>query len=138
MFGIDTRYKRDLTRMKKMLKKAPPEVRKAVKQEWNALCLAFRELMQNRHLEGGTTVDRLARRSSLLYSSLRHEVKVTTKSVEASVWFLDDVKSYAPTHEKGDSARNIPARMNMRNEWDKFLPHFKKGGEEGIARGLKK
>jgi len=83
--------------------------------------------MQDRHLEGGTTEDRLSRRSSNLYNSLRHEVVINDLNINASVWFLSGVQDYAPTHEYGDTSRNIPARMNMRNEWKNFYTRFKAG-----------
>lgn len=124
-------------RIIKALKKAPDEIKKEVKKEWNVEALAFRTLMQDKHLEGGTTEDRLARRTSTLYSSLKHEVIITKKEVNVSVWFLDIVSDYAPTHEEGDESRNIPARMNLKNEWNDFQSRFFVAAERGIERGLK-
>ena len=119
------------------LKNAPAKVVREVKKEWNVEALAFRSLMQDLHLSGGTTVDRLARRTSTLYSSLKHEVVINKKDVNVSVWFLDTVADYAPTHEKGDESRNIPPRMNLENEWVAFENKFFVAAEVGIERGLK-
>jgi hypothetical protein len=131
---IDRRSQR---KVEKALTKAPPAIRKGIQRKWNVLMLEFRQLMQDRHLEGGTTHDRLARRTSTLYNALMHEAEITDKDVKASVWFLPIVKDYAPTHEFGDETRNIPARMNMRREWKGFEKRFVNAAEKGAAEGIR-
>ncbi len=123
-------------RLNRTLKRAPKEIQQSIKQRWNVTALVFRRLMQDKHLSGGTTATRLKRITSTLFSSLRHEVIITAERIQVSVWFLDSVKDYAPTHEKGDPSRNIPARMNLMNEWKGFTNRFVKDAEDGIAEGL--
>ncbi len=122
--------------MRRTLQKAPGFIKKDVVQRWNVSALLFRQLMQNRHLSGRTTRDRLARRSSNLYNALRHEVKLSIFLVQVSVWFIDTVKDYAPTHEYGDDSRNIPPRMNLRSKWRKFIPKFRRDVREAFEKGL--
>jgi hypothetical protein len=93
-------------------------------REWNADILAFRAFMQDRHLSGGTTADRLARRSSNLYNSLTHSTEVVGDEIKARIGFLAAVKGYALVHEYGSALRNIPPRMNMRAEWSRIEPYF--------------
>ncbi len=122
--------------LRRTLQKAPSLIKKDIVQRWNVSALLFRRLMQDRHLSGGTTKDRLARRSSNLYNALRHEVKLSSFLIQVSVWFIDTVKDYAPTHEYGDKSRNIPPRMNLRTKWKKFRPKFKRDVWEGFTKGL--
>lgn len=122
---------------RRALQTAPPKIKKNIVQRWNVSALDFRRLMQRRHLSGGTTKDRLARRTSTLYNSLRHEAKLTRSLIQVSVWFLDTVSDYAPTHEYGDPDRNIPARMNLRRKWREFRAKFFRDAREGMEEGLR-
>lgn len=128
--------RRQFQSMRRTLQKAPTFIKKDVVKRWNVSALRFRRLMQDRHLSGGTTRDRLARRSSNLYNALRHEVKLSTFLIQVSVWFIDTVKDYAPTHEFGDSSRNIPPRMNLRKKWKTFVPKFERDVREAMTKGL--
>lgn len=134
--GIEFDKKQE-ARLLRTLRRATTKIKNDLERRWNNSALDFRRLMQDQHLEGGTTADKLARRTSTLYSSLRHEVKLTRDRVNVSVWFLDSVRDYAPTHEFGDAGRNIPARMNMAKEWKKFNKRFDKDANEAVSRGLR-
>jgi hypothetical protein len=137
---VEVTIKSDTAGFKRILRKyrnAPKEIQTKLVQKWNVTALAFRQLMQDKHLEGGTTHDRLARRTSTLYNSLRHEAKVDGKDTNVAVWFLDIVEDYAPTHEYGDPSRNIPARMNLRDEWKVFQRRFRQDAEDAISEGLR-
>lgn len=122
--------------MRRTLQKASGFIKKDVVKRWNVSALLFRKLMQDRHLSGGTTKDRLARRSSNLYNALRHEVKLSSFLIQVSVWFIDTVKDYAPTHELGDTSRNIPPRMNFRSKWKKFRLKFERDVRDAMKKGL--
>ena len=128
---------RGLTRLIRKIDKAPKEIQSDLIKRWNVTVVSFRQLMQDRHLEGGTSKDRLARRSSNLYNNLKHEVKVDGKDTQVSVWFTDIVSDYAPTHEFGDPSRNIPARMNLRKEWKGYRQRFRTDAEQAINKGLR-
>ena len=87
--------------------------------------LDFVNMMQDNHLSGGTTEDRLARRSSNLFNSIFSEVVFIDGDPAVHIGFLSAVQAYAPTHEYGDAARNIPARMNLRTEGEAWMPKFR-------------
>lgn len=134
---VQTKLNRNQFRsMRRTVQKAPGFIKKNVVKRWNNSALVFRRLMQDRHLSGGTTKDRLARRSSNLYNALRHEVRLSSFLIQISVWFIDVVKDYAPTHEFGDTSKNIPPRMNLRSKWKKFRPKFERDVREAMEKGL--
>lgn len=130
-------HSKGVRRLRNTLLRAPKEIKQNVKRRWNVTALDFRRLMQDMHLSGGTTEDRLQRVSSNLYNSLKHEVTITREIINVSVWFIDTVKDYAPTHEHGDPSRNIPARMNLGVEWRNYITNFIREAEEGVEEGLR-
>jgi len=124
-------------RLKRTLQRAPQEIKDRIIRKWSESCLKFLRLMHDKHLTGGTTVDRLAVQGGMLHKAMYHEVIIKGKDVNASVWFDSAVADYVPTHEYGDPSRNIPARMNLRREWKKFRPTFIRDAEDGISEGLR-
>lgn len=137
MFSVETKInKSQFTELKGFIQKAPDAIKQGIEMRWNLALEAFKRLMQDKHLEGGTTVDRLARRSSNLYNSLVYEVKITARQLKGSVWFLPAVGDYAPTHEHGDPSRGIPPRMNLINEWDRYEKTLLIATQQGIKEGL--
>lgn len=137
MFNVSFTYNTaKFANVKDVFRRAPEQIKQSIERHWNVALEAFKRLMQNEHLEGGTIADRLARRSSNLYNSLVYEVKTGVIKIEGNVWFLPAVKNYAPTHEFGDESRNIPARMNLINEWDAYEHTLIKATEQGMEEGL--
>jgi len=124
------------------LQEVPSKIKRKIELKWNIECINFIALMQDKHLNAppgnppNPFVDQLRRQSSNLFNSLTHEVRMRGLDVGASVWFLDAVSDYAPTHEFGDSSRNIPARMNLRKEWDAFKDVFWVRMDEAVDEGL--
>jgi len=128
----------DLSTLKRKLTTVPARVFTELGHTWSVDGEDFINLMKNKHLGGPTTTaTRLKRVSSNLYNSLHKDVKVSNRQLTVKIYFLSSVTEYALVHEYGSSKRNIPPRMNLRNEWKKYRPKLLKNGNAAVRRALK-
>ena len=122
---------------------APLDRKLAAVQDWKrhliqpvgVLGVDFCRFMQDRHLSGGTTEDRLARRSSNLFNSIFQEPIEEEGRLVLHIGFDSASQAYAPVHEYGSA--HTPARMNLRNEAEAWKPRFREVLDAGMAALMK-
>lgn len=148
-------------RVKRALKKSGPLVMKNLRMDWNVNGLDFMRLMQNKHLSGGTTHNRLDRQSTTLFASIDAKTRRSTKAVSTRVYFKPAVEDYAAVHEYGGTIYPkkgeflwfevgegsdkhlvrvrrvyIPPRMRLRQEWKKYERVFYETARKAVDRSL--
>ena len=128
---------------------------------WNKTSEDFRSLMLNRHLKGGTSIDRLDVVSGTLRSSLIVESRMTGSArerVRVRIGFTSNVKDYAWIHEFGGTIKakdapyltfktksgnwvrvrevTIPPRLHMRDEFEQSHPKWLRAAQRAVDREL--
>lgn len=130
-------FKQDIKALQKRLNQIPFRAFYAMQPVFFDAGSVFVELMQAKHLSGGTTSDRLAIRSGTLFDAIHFEVKGSNlNTLLLRIYFGSEVDDYAPVQEFGSEKRNIPPRMSLREEWASYVPIVIKVARQKVDKGI--